>query len=178
MANIQLFRRQKTFQDEEEKFYKKQQWLREKEVEDAHRNAFEKERREILAKKRDQEREDFYRRLEEAQKKLLVAQNNLEQVLQKHHQEKRVTFKESSWSKVRCNCITYYLQSADADCQLQPSSDVRDLAEKSRKVEAALEEIQHREEELRKHRDREETVLRRKEEMEQKIKERILSANR
>ena len=100
MANIQLFRRQKTFQDEEDKFYKKQQWLREKEVEDAHRNAFEKERREILAKKRDQEREDFYRRLEEAQKKLLVAQNNLEQVLQKHHQEQRVTFKESSSSKV------------------------------------------------------------------------------
>ena len=72
----------------------------------------------------------------------------------------------------------YHLQSEDADCQLQPSSDVRDLAEKSRKVEAALEEIQQREEELRKHRDREETVLRRKEEMEQKIKERILSANR
>ena len=100
MANIQLFRRQKTFHDEEEKFYKKQRWLREKEVEDAHRNAFEKERREILAKKRDKEREDFYRRLEEAQQKLLVAQNNLEQVLQKHHQEKRVTFKESSSSKV------------------------------------------------------------------------------
>ena len=55
MANIQLYRRQKNFQDEEEKFYKKQQWLREKEVEEAPGNAFEKERREILAKKRDQE---------------------------------------------------------------------------------------------------------------------------
>ena len=62
--------------------------------------------------------------------------------------------------------------------QLQPPSDAKDLAEKSRKVEAALEEIQQREEELRKHREREKSVLRRKEEMEQKIKERILSANR
>ena len=60
----------------------------------------------------------------------------------------------------------------------QPASDVRDLAEKSRKVEAALQEIQQREEELKKHQDREKSVLRRKEEMEQKIKERILSANR
>ena len=60
----------------------------------------------------------------------------------------------------------------------QPASDVRDLAEKSRKVEAALQEIQQREEELKKHQDREKLVLRRKEEMEQKIKERILSANR
>ena len=55
---------------------------------------------------------------------------------------------------------------------------MKDLAEKSRKVEAALEEIQQREEELKKHRERERSVLRRKEEMEQKIKERILSANR
>ena len=60
----------------------------------------------------------------------------------------------------------------------QPASDVRDLAEKSRKVEAALQEIQQREEELKKHQDREKSVQRRKEEMEQKIKERILSANR
>lgn len=72
----------------------------------------------------------------------------------------------------------YYLRSDEADCQLQPPSDVKDLAEKSRKVEAALEEIQQREEELKKHRERERSVLRRKEEMEQKIKERILSANR
>ena len=69
----------------------------------------------------------------------------------------------------------YYLHSDEADYQLQPSSD---LAEKSRKVEVALEEIQQREEELKKHQDREKSVLRRKEEMEQKIKERILSANR
>ena len=93
-----FFRRQKSFQDEEENFHRKQQWLREKEVEEAHKNAFEKERREILAKKRDQEREDFYRRLEEAQQKLLIAQNNLEKVLEKHQQEKRVTFKEGGSS--------------------------------------------------------------------------------
>lgn len=99
--------------------------------EEAHKNAFEKERREIIARKRDKacskpdtnkirvwnvlphdklfcfcfehvpkEREDFYRRLEEAQQKLIIAQNNLEKVLQKHQQEKKVTFKENSPAKV------------------------------------------------------------------------------
>ena len=97
---ISTFRRQKSFQDEEESFQKQKQWLREKEVEEAHKVAFEKEHRELIAKKRDKEREDFYRRLEEAQQKLIIAQNNLEKVLQKHQQEKKVTFKESSPSKV------------------------------------------------------------------------------
>ena len=55
---------------------------------------------------------------------------------------------------------------------------MKDLAEKSKKVEAALEEMQRREEELKLHQDRELLVMRRKEEMEQKIKDRILSANR
>ena len=49
------FRRQKSFQDEEESFQKQKQWMREREVEEAHRNAFEKERREIIARKRDKE---------------------------------------------------------------------------------------------------------------------------
>ena len=77
------FRRQKSFEDEEESFQKQKRWLREREVEEAHKTAFEKERREIIAKKRDKEREDLYRRLEEAQQKLIIAQNNLEKVLQK-----------------------------------------------------------------------------------------------
>ena len=72
----------------------------------------------------------------------------------------------------------YYLRSDEADCQLQPPSDVKDLAEKSRHVEKALEEMKRREEELKVHQDREKLVIRRKEEMEEKIKERILSANR
>ena len=55
---------------------------------------------------------------------------------------------------------------------------MKDLAEKSKNVEAALEEMQRREEELKLHQDREQLVMRRKEEMEQKIKDKILSANR
>ena len=55
---------------------------------------------------------------------------------------------------------------------------MKDLAEKSRHVEKALEEMKRREEELKVHQDREKLVIRRKEEMEEKIKERILSANR
>ena len=55
---------------------------------------------------------------------------------------------------------------------------MKDLAEKSKKVEAALKEMQKREEELKLHQERELIVMRRKEEMEQKIKDRILSANR
>ena len=82
-------------------------------MEEAHKNAFEKERREIVARKRDREREDFYRRLEEAQQKLIVAQNNLEKVLQKHQQEKKVTFKESSPTKVcdyfQITCLLHFL---------------------------------------------------------------------
>ena len=55
---------------------------------------------------------------------------------------------------------------------------MKDLAEKSKNVEAALEEMQRREEELKLHQERELLVMRRKEEMEQKIKDKILSANR
>ena len=55
---------------------------------------------------------------------------------------------------------------------------MKDLAEKSKKVEAALKEMQKREEELKLHQERELVVMKRKEEMEQKIKDRILSANR
>ena len=47
------FRRQKSFEDEEESFQKQKRWLREREVEEAHKTAFEKERREIIARKRD-----------------------------------------------------------------------------------------------------------------------------
>jgi len=157
-------RRQKSFQDEEESFQKQKQWLREKEVEEAHKVAFEKEHRELIAKKRDKEREDFYRRLEEAQQKLIIAQNNLEKVLQKHQQEKKVTFKESSPSKDK-------------------TAEVTAIAKKSKNVQKALEEMQKREEQLQRlhdkhHQGRESDALKRKEEMENKIRDKILSANR
>ena len=86
--------------DEEEAFQKQLKWQKEKDEFEANKAAAERERKEKIAKKRDLEREDFYRRLEEAQKKLIVAQDNLEKVLQKHQQEKKVTFKESSTEKV------------------------------------------------------------------------------
>ena len=45
-------------------------------------------------------------------------------------------------------------------------------------MSVALQEMERREKELKVHQDREHLVMRRKEEMEQKIKDRILSANR
>ena len=80
---------------------KHKQWLREREEEEEQRRCEEKVHREAIAQKRDKEREDFYRRLEEAQQKLITAQNNLEKVLHKHQQEKRVTFQETLPNKVR-----------------------------------------------------------------------------
>ena len=167
-------------------------------MEEAHKNAFEKERREIVARKRDREREDFYRRLEEAQQKLIVAQNNLEKVLQKHQQEKKVTFKESSPTKV-CDYfqITSLLHFLHEDSYIiylltmpmflhqtnGTTPDVKSIAKKSKNVQKALEEIQKREDQLKKlhdkeHQGKESGAQKRKEEMEQKIKDKILSANR
>ena len=86
--------------DDEEAFQKQLKWQKEKDEFEANKAVAERERKERIAKKQDLEREDFYRRLEEAQKKLIAAQDNLEKVLQKHQQEKKVTFKESSTEKV------------------------------------------------------------------------------
>lgn len=126
------FRRQKNFHDEEESFKKQKQWIREREVEEAHKNAFEKERREIVARKRDREREDFYRRLEEAQQKLIVAQNNLEKVLQKHQQEKKVTFKESSPTKVcdyfQITSLLHFLHDAKQVRFVNPDQSIHSLS--------------------------------------------------
>ena len=74
---------------------KHREWLLQREREEALKQREERAHRECIAQKRDKEREDFYRRLEDAQQKLIIAQNNLEKVLQKHQQEKKVTFEES-----------------------------------------------------------------------------------
>ena len=190
------FRRQKSFEDEEESFQKQKRWLREREVEEAHKTAFEKERREIIARKRDKEREDFYRRLEEAQQKLIIAQNNLEKVLQKHQQEKKVTFKETSPAKVWWCWLTTSFFSSNypsykgnqynlhySYSQANTTTDVNAIAKKSKNVQKALEEMQRREEQLKRLHDKEQQgresgAIKRKEEMEQKIRDKILSANR
>ena len=54
----------------------------EREEKEAVKLALEKERRELILKKRDQERKDLDYRLEESRKKLTLAQANLENVLQ------------------------------------------------------------------------------------------------
>ena len=61
--------------------------------------------------------------------------------------------------------------------------DVKSIAKKSKNVQKALEEIQKREDQLKKlhdkeHQGKESGAQTRKEEMEQKIKDKILSANR
>ena len=80
---------------EEDCVQRNKEWLLQKEKEEALKKREERAHRECIAQKRDKEREDFYRRLEDAQQKLIIAQNNLEKVLQKHQQEKKVTFQES-----------------------------------------------------------------------------------
>ena len=60
---------------------KHRQWEEEKQETEAAKLALEKERREMILKKRDQERKDLDYRLEESRKKLTLAQTNLEKVL-------------------------------------------------------------------------------------------------
>ena len=61
---------------------KHQQWEEERREKEAAKFALEKERREMIMKKRAQERKDLDYRLEESRKKLTLAQANLEKVLQ------------------------------------------------------------------------------------------------
>ena len=141
------------------------------------------------------EREDFYRRLEEAQQKLIIAQNNLEKVLQKHQQEKKVTFKENSPAKVSSGDVDWLSNLLNILHILHSllklilwyfkgrPTDVKAIAQKSKNVQKALEEMQKREEQLKnlhekEQQSKEQVVHKRKEEMEQKIRDKILSANR
>ena len=62
----------------------------------------EKERKEMIYKKREKEKEDFYRRLKESEKKFSDAQNNLEQVVQRQQlaNSKKVSFDNIVSTKV------------------------------------------------------------------------------
>ena len=67
--------------------------------------------------------------------------------------------------------------------QASTSTDVNAIAKKSKNVQKALEEMQRREEQLKRLHDKEQQgreagAIKRKEEMEQKIRDKILSANR
>ena len=67
--------------------------------------------------------------------------------------------------------------------QANATTDVNAIAKKSKNVQKALEEMQKREEQLKRLHDKEQQgresgALKRKEEMEQKIRDKILSANR
>lgn len=67
--------------------------------------------------------------------------------------------------------------------QAKTTTDVNAIAKKSKNVQKALEEMQRREEQLKRLHDKEQQsretgAIKRKEEMEQKIRDKILSANR
>ena len=73
--------------------------------------------------------------------------------------------------------LQYFYSQADT------TTDVNAIAKKSKNVQKALEEMQRREEQLKRLHDKEQQgresgALKRKEEMEQKIRDKILSANR
>ena len=73
---------------------KHRQWEEERKEKEAAKLALEKERRELILKKRDQERKDLDYRLQESRKKLTLAQANLEKELQneKNVSEAKVEF--------------------------------------------------------------------------------------
>ena len=76
------------------------------------------------------------------------------------------------------NILTMFLNQTNG-----AAPDVKSIAKKSKNVQKALEEIQKREDQLKKlhdkeHQGKESGAQKRKEEMEQKIKDKILSANR
>jgi hypothetical protein len=60
---------------------KHRQWEEERKEKEAAKLALEKERMELILKKRDQERKDLDYRLQESREKLTLAQTNLEKVL-------------------------------------------------------------------------------------------------
>ena len=83
-----MLRQQRSSSKENEASIKHRQWEEERKEKEATKLALEKERREMILKKRDQERKDLDYRLEKSRKKLTLAQANLENVLQN---EKNVT---------------------------------------------------------------------------------------
>ena len=79
---------------------KNKKWEEEKIEREAMKVAMERERRKMIIKKREQEKIEFYSRLEEAQKKLALAQDNFEQVLKRQQNEQKFSLGAAGLAKV------------------------------------------------------------------------------
>ena len=97
---IWIFRQQKDYLEEQEAIKIKKNWEKDKKVKELTNQAAEKESSEKLQRKREQEKKEFYTRLEVAKKRLVSAQEKLEQVLQSPKSEKKVTFSDGVPAKV------------------------------------------------------------------------------
>ena len=170
------------FNEEELALMKNREWEEEKRQKGIIKEIQEKERRDMIRKKRENEKEEFYRRLEESKQKFVDAQNNLEQVIGKQKIEKKVSFNYLVSTKVDLSNLKMELLNVISQV-IHTEEDVEEVADKRRKVQHALEEMERREEEFkvlheRDQQMREEQATKRKEDMEQQIKGTILSSNR
>ena len=78
----------------------KKKWFEEKEEMEANRIAKEGQRREMLFKKRQKEREELNHRLDVARNNFTIAQENLKKVLEKNDSKSEHLLDKSSSSKV------------------------------------------------------------------------------
>jgi biopolymer transport protein ExbD len=174
-------RRQTSYYEEQEAMLKNKEWEEEKRQQEAEKQIQENQRREMILKKREIEKEEFYRRLEESQKKFVEAQDNLEQVIQRQQFEKKVSFNDVVSAKVDLHRTGYF--KIRFPQVINPGEEKQEEADKHKSVQKALAEMERREEELKALHDRdqlmkEEEARKRKEEMDQQIRGKILSSNR
>ena len=80
---------------------KKKKWLEEKEEIETTRIAKEYERREMLLKKRQKERDELNHRLEVARNNFTIAQETLQKVLENRDSKSEQMLEKSSSSKVK-----------------------------------------------------------------------------
>ena len=174
-------RRQGSYYEEQEAMLKNKEWEDEKRQRESEKQIQENQRREMILKRREIEKEEFYRRLEESQKKFVEAHDNLEQVIQRQQFEKKVSFNDVVSAKVGLYRTEYF--KVRFPQVINTAEEKQEDADKHKSVQKALSEMERREEELKVLHDRdqqmkEEEAMKRKGEMEQQIKGKILSSNR
>ena len=76
------------------------EWDKERRGNEAAKQTLENERRQWILRRREQEKQEYHRRLEESRKRLALAQANLEKLL---INEKNVSSKEDASAKVILN---------------------------------------------------------------------------
>ena len=76
------------------------EWDKERRGNEAAKQALENERRQWILRRREQEKQEYDRRLEESRKRLALAQANLEKLL---INEKNISSKEDTSAKVILN---------------------------------------------------------------------------